>query len=243
VSKRTFVSNSAEYSKRATCASIEELLRAYERDRRLIAYEIHDGLVQDAVGAQMHLEAVLETEQVPPGPVREEIQRALNLVRRAVDEGRRLISGLRPPDLDEFGVVAALDSLIEDQSAGGLSIQFTADVQSERLEPLLESAIYRIAQEAITNVRRHSKSDRADIRLTQRNDRIRMEIRDWGVGFDPDGVEGKRLGLKGIRERARLLRGRAVIDSAPGEGTRVSVELPVAPTPEEPAITNDRSVE
>ncbi|MFH1920061.1 MAG: histidine kinase, partial [Planctomycetota bacterium] len=77
MSKRTFVSNSAAYSKRATCASIEELLGAYERDRQLIAYEIHDGLVQDALGAQMHLEAALETEQIPPGPVREEIQRAL----------------------------------------------------------------------------------------------------------------------------------------------------------------------
>lgn len=243
MSKRTFVSSSKLAQERATRPSIEDLLRAYEQDRRLIAYEIHDGLVQDAFGAQMHLEALLETGQVPPGPAHEGIQLALNLVRRAVGEGRRLICGLRPADLDEFGVVAALESLVEEQSAGGLSIQFTADVQSERLEPLLESAIYRIAQEAITNVRRHSKSDRAEIRLTQPNDRIRMEIRDWGVGFDPGGVEGKRLGLRGIRERARLLRGRAVIDSAPGEGTRVCVDLPVAPSPEEPAITNDRSVE
>jgi signal transduction histidine kinase len=137
----------------------------------------------------------------------------------------------------------SLESLVEDQSAGELSIQFTADVQSERLEPLLESVIYRIAQEAISNVRRHSKSDRTEIRLTQRNDRIRMEIRDWGVGFNPDRIEGKRLGLKGIRERARLMRGRAVIDSAPGKGTRMCVDLPSAPPPEETAITNDRSIE
>jgi len=217
--------------------------RSYERDRRLIAYEIHDGLVQDATGAQMYLETLLETRSVPPGPARNDIQTALELVRRAVSEGRRLISGLRPPILDEFGVVAAIEYLIKDQPADGPSIKLTVDVQFERLEPLWEAVIYRIAQEAITNVRRHSKSGRADIRLAQVKDRIELEIRDWGVGFDPAGIEGKRLGLQGIRERARLLRGRAVIDSAPGVGTRVFVDLPMAHAPEEAVIMNDRSVE
>ena len=221
----------------------EALLRSHERDRRLIAYEIHDGLVQDATGAQMHLEAIVETERVPAGPARDEIELALELVRRAVSEGRRLISGLRPPILDECGVVGAIGYLIDDQPADGPSIKFTVDVQFERLEPLLEATIYRIAQEAITNVRQHSRSDRAEVRLAQVDDRIQIEIRDWGVGFDPANIEGKRLGLQGIRERARLLRGRAVIDSAPGDGTRVFVDLPVAQAPEEAAIMNDRSVE
>lgn len=223
---------------------MEEMLLAHERDRRLIGYEIHDGLVQDATGAQMHLEALVETVQIPAGRTRDEIQLALDLVRRTVREGRRLISGLRPPILDDFGVVAAIKSLIEDQPAGILSVQFTVDVQFERLEPLLEAVLYRIAQEAITNVRRHSKSDRAEISLTQLNDRIQMKIRDWGVGFDPDGIEGKRLGIEGIRERARLLRGWAVIDSSPGRGTLVFVDLPIARLlPKKPAITHDRSVE
>ena len=222
---------------------MEDVLRSQEWDRRLIAYEIHDGLVQEAIGAHMHLEALLETGQVPPGPARDQIELALELVRRAVNEGRRLISGLRLPVLEQSGVVAAIECLIKEQPQDGPSIEFIADVQFERLEALLETTIYRIAQEAITNVRRHSKSDRAEIRLSQKDDRIRIEIRDWGVGFDPAHIERKRLGLEGIRERARLLRGRVEIDSAPGEGTRVFVDLPLAYPAGEAAITNDRSME
>ena len=221
----------------------EDVLRSQEWDRRLVAYEIHDGLVQEATGAQMHLEAALEIGQVPPGPARDQIELALELVRRAVSEGRRLISGLRLPVLEQSGVVAAIECLIKEQPQDGPSIEFIADVQFERLEALLETTIYRIAQEAITNVRRHSKSDRAEIRLSQKNDRIQIEIRDWGVGFDPAHIERERLGLEGIRERARLLRGRAEIDSAPGEGTRVFVDLPLAYPAGEAAITNDRSTE
>ena len=222
---------------------LEEMLRSHERDRRLIAYEIHDGLVQDATGAKMHLEALLRSEQAPTGRARDEMELALDLVSKAIVEARQLIGGLRPPVLDELGVLAAIEYLIRDQTADGPTIEFKARVQFERLEPLLEATIYRIVQEAVTNVRRHSRSDRAEIRLTQVEDRIHVEIRDWGIGFDPDRVEGKRFGLRGIRERARLLRGRAVIESAPGKGSRVFIDLPVAGVPKEVAVTNDRSIE
>ena len=222
---------------------MEEVSQVCERDRRLVACEIHDGLVQDATGALMHLEAVLETGQVAPGPAREQIAVALGLVRKAVGEGRRLIGGLRPAVLDEFGVVAAIERLIREQPTGGPSIELIVGVPPERLESLLETAVYRIVQEAIANVRRHSGSDRAEVRLSRASDRIHIEIRDWGQGFDPARVEEQRLGLQGIRERARLLGGRGEIDSAPGEGTRVFVELPLAYACEGTAITNDRSIE
>ena len=221
----------------------EDLRRAEEWDRRLLAYEIHDGLIQEVTGAHMHLEALLEGGAFPPGPARDKIELALGLVRRALGEGRRLIGGLRLPVVEESGVVAAIERLIEEQPQGGPSIELIADVPPERLEPRMEGTLYRTAQEAITNVRRHSKSDRAEIRLSRADDRVRIEIRDWGVGFDPARVEGKRVGLEGIRERARLLRGRAEIDSAPGEGTRVCVELPLAYPEGEAAIINDRSTE
>jgi signal transduction histidine kinase len=190
----------------------------------------------------MQLEGLVETESVPPGPARKQMELALRLVREAHDEGRRLISGLRHPVLEESGSVAAIRDLIEGQPAGGPSIELTVDAQFERLDPHLEQAIYRIAQEAVTNVRRHSKSGRASIRLTRANDRIQMEIRDWGVGFDPRRIEGTCLGLGGIRERARLLDGRAVVESSPGKGTRVFVDLPLNPQ-RKLATMNDRSVE
>jgi signal transduction histidine kinase len=100
-------------------------------------------------------------------------------------------------------------------------------VKFDRLEPLLENAVYRIAQEALTNVHRHSQSAAATIELTQKDDVILLQIQDQGAGFDPERVEERCYGLAGIRERARVLGGCTVIESAPGKGTRISVELPV----------------
>jgi len=218
---------------------MRRLLHSHEQERRLIAYEVHDGLVQYATGAQMQLEALLQTEQLPSGPVRGRIELAVDLVKKSVSEARQLIFGLRPPILDELGIVPAIEHLIEGRQKDGASVDFSADVQFDRLDPLLEATIYRIVQEAVANVERHSRSDRAEIRLTQVEDRIHVEIQDWGIGFDPAKVNENRFGLQGIRERTRLLRGRVVIDSAPGKGTRVFVDLPVAYVLEEMESANN----
>lgn len=222
---------------------MQRMLHSHERDRQLIAYEIHDGLVQDATGAQMQLETLLQSDRLPRGAARNQVQLAADLVRKAVHEARRLISGLRPPILDELGVVAAIEYLVEGGQQQGPSIKFTAQVQFDRLEPLLEATVYRIVQEAIANAKRHSRSDRAEVRLTQVGDRIHIEVEDWGIGFDPASVTENRFGLQGIRERARLLRGRASIDSAPGKGTRVSVDLPVADALQEASSASSWSIE
>jgi signal transduction histidine kinase len=219
-----------------------QMLQSHERDRRLIAYEIHDGLVQDATAAQMELESVLARPQLPSA-VREEVQLAAELVGKSVAQARELISGLRPPILDELGVVAAIEYLIESRQGERPSVKLTTQVQFDRLEPLLEATVYRIVREAVTNQKRHSQSDRSVIRLTQVGDRLQIEIEDWGIGFDPAGVGKDRFGLQGIRERARLLGGRAVISSAPGKGTRVFVDLPVVPALQEVAIANRGSME
>lgn len=207
---------------------MQRMLESHEQDRRLIACEIHDGLVQDATAAQMQLEALLQTGKLPPGPDRETVHMAAELVRKSVVEARQLIGGLRPPILDELGIVPAIEYLVEGRRDQGLSIELSVEVQFDRLEPLLEATIYRIVQEAVGNVVRHSGSRRAAIRLKQAGDQIHVEVEDWGVGFDPAEVSEKRFGLQGIRERARLLRGRASIDSVPGKGTRVFVDLPIA---------------
>lgn len=207
---------------------MQQMNQSHEQERRLIAYEIHDGLVQNATGAHMQLESLLSTDQLPPGAVRDQVQLAADLVSKSVCEARQLIGGLRPPILDELGVVPAIEYFLEGQPADGPSITFTAKVQFDRLNPLLEASIYRIVQAAVGNVVRHSRSDRAEIRLTQVEDRIHVEIQDWGIGFDPADVSENRFGLQGIRERARLLRGRVVIDSVPGKGTHIFVDLPVA---------------
>jgi len=149
------------------------------------------------------------------------------LLQKAMNEARQLISGLRPPILEEMGVISAISYLIDNLPANKLTIHFSAKVQFERLEPLLEATIYRIVQQAINNIQLHSRADRAEIRLTQQGDWIHLKIQDWGIGFDPSNVSEDRFGLQGIRERARLMRGRAAIDSAPGKGTQINVDLPV----------------
>jgi PAS domain S-box-containing protein len=219
---------------------LEQLLLAHERDRQLMAYEIHDGLVQDITGALMHLEAVWPSHasQAREG---NSFERALTLLRESLDEGRRLISGLRPPILDEQGIVAAIAYLVGEHVAAGMAaIRFNHDVHFDRLEPLMEGTLFRIAQEALTNIKRHSQSRTAAVDLSQIGDRIQLQIRDWGVGFDSNQIEKRRFGLRGIRERARLLRGRAIIESWPGRGTRVFVEIPMPPTLQ---IGTKRSVE
>jgi signal transduction histidine kinase len=207
---------------------LKQMLHFHERDRQLIAYELHDGLVQDITAAQMLLNYSIKSGNLPAGEAGEQVQEASRLVQKAVDEARRLIGGLRPPILEEMGVVSAISYLIDNLPHNKITIDFSAKVQSERFEPLLEAAIYRIVQQAINNIQRHSRANRAEIALTQQGIWIHLEIQDSGIGFDPSSVSEDRFGIQGIRERARLMRGRAVIDSAPGKGTRINVDLPVA---------------
>lgn len=215
---------------------MEQLLAAHERDRQLVAYEIHDAIVQDVTAALMHVEAYYDackaTSQCAAQRQHETAaERAIALLRSTIDESRRLISGLRPPIIDEMGVVAAIEYLVGEQPRGGsVPVTFSHNVRFDRLAPLLEGGIFRIVQEALANVQRHSAAPRAEVRLWHEDDCVYVEVRDWGVGFDPNQVTEHRLGLRGIRERARLLRGSADVDSAPGKGTSVRVSLPIAPS-------------
>jgi signal transduction histidine kinase len=212
----------------AELRTLANLVQSYEQDRRLVAYELHDGLIQEATAAQMRLEALLASEQVTAGPLRQELEVVLGLLRNTIQEARQLIMGIRPPVLEERGLAEALRQLIAGQPPGGPVIELAVSLPSPRLQPLLEATIYRVVQEALSNVRRHSRSERAEVRITQRGDRVEVEVRDWGVGFDPASVNTQRFGVKGMHGRALALHGRAEIQSAPGKGTRVLVDLPLA---------------
>lgn len=203
---------------------LQHLLTLSDNDRKLVAYEIHDGLVQYVTAALMHLDTFVP---VLPGDVpRENIDVSRQLLRDALAEARRLISGLRPPILDEAGIIAALEYLVGEQT-DDCRVELKHSTRSPRLPPLMESALFRICQEALTNIRKHSKATHAQVELVEEADRVRLEISDNGVGFNPAEVTARTFGLQGIHERARLLGGRASIDSAPGAGTRVDVQLPV----------------
>ena len=217
------------------------MLQASDHELRLIAYDIHDGLAQELAGAIMQFQVYAHARAASigvgeSGDASRLFDTGMSMLQASQLEARRLISGVRPPILDESGVVAAIAHLAYDSvSADGPRISLRNRVTFKRLAPVVENAIYRIVQEGLANARNHSRSKGIRISLTQRRDRLRIAIRDWGIGFDPKEIPGNHFGIEGIRERARLLGGECRIKSKPGKGTLVAVELPVVePEPENP---------
>jgi PAS domain S-box-containing protein len=204
------------------------MLQSSDHERQLIAYDIHDGLAQQLAAATMQFQSYEHLKDHHPASAGTAFDAGLQMLRQAHSEARRLISGVRPPILDESGIVAALAHLVHDQQEpDGPSIEFQSDVEFRRLEPVLENAAYRIAQEALANACQHSRSRRVRLALLQSDRTIRIEVQDWGVGFDPGSIGENRFGLQGIRERARLLGGQVTIDSQVGKGTSIEVHLPL----------------
>lgn len=210
-------------------ALLRDLLDLQDRERRLVACEIHDGLIQDVVGARMMVQGLVESLARQDAGVRTRLESALILLARAVNEGRRLISELRPMIIDEMGIREAIAYLVsEEEARGGLEIDFTPRLEAERFPPLLQATIFRIIREAIINARRHGHASHVHIRLTQIGQQhLIVEVQDDGSGFDPEQVSPNRYGLAGIRERARLFGGDASIESAAGRGTLITVKVAI----------------
>ncbi|MEN6452312.1 MAG: PAS domain S-box protein [Thermoguttaceae bacterium] len=207
---------------------LEYMLQASDHERQLIAYDIHDGLAQQLAGAIMQFQVYDYLREANPGEATKAYFGGTTLLKQAHLEARRLISGVRPPALDEAGVVAAIAHLVDDRGlAGGPKVEFQSKVHFRRLVPVLENAIYRIVQEGLTNALMHSQSEQVHVGLLQRGNAVRIRIQDWGLGFDPETSRKDRFGLAGIRERARLLGGTCQIKSKPGEGTTILVNLPL----------------
>jgi signal transduction histidine kinase len=142
------------------------------------------------------------------------------------------MSDLRPSTLDDFGLVVALQQLLDAAASdAGWRAEYHSDSSMTRLSPAVETTIFRVVQEAISNARKHARTERVNVMLSRQNGRVLVEVRDWGCGFEVEGVaarpeRGEHLGLMGMRERASLLGGSVTIDSAPGSGTSVRIMLP-----------------
>lgn len=215
----------AEELLRSEQARLRHLLEWQQYELNLVAYEIHDGLAQLLTAAAMQLET-FDAMEDDAGKKAYGLGR--DLLERAIVETRRLISDLRPPVLEESGIVSAIQELIRQRDSNTPpKVEFVCDTRFTRLDPLLENGLFRMVQEALNNAARHSRSDRVRITLRQRSGRIRLSVRDWGNGFELSSVGDNRFGLEGIRERARILGGEAKISSSPGQGTLVRVRLPL----------------
>jgi PAS domain S-box-containing protein len=210
---------------------IRKLITAQEEERRKVSYEVHDGLAQTAAGAHQLLQAF--ARQHPPTSEKGslDLARVLQLVQQTVGEARYVIADLRPTALDDFGLAAAVRLQVEKISSEGSQVDYEEALGDERLPPEVETALFRVAQEALTNVHKHAPSARVRITLRRLNDSVRLQVRDWGPGFNPEkitdgGGPGERLGLSSMRERVALLGGDLEVHSKPGEGTEVVAEIP-----------------
>ena len=208
--------------------TLSHLMELQERERQLIGYEIHDELVQLLTGAKMGMEGLQRMEDRNSAVAKEVLGASVETLRSGINSARKLINNLRPISLDGVGVVEAIKDLTtEVQRTTGCEIVFVSNVRFERLPSSLENNIFRIVQESLNNACRHSTSTRIGVELRQQDDHLRIEVQDWGVGFDSQRVPRDHFGLESIRVRARVFGGQATIKSCPGKGTRVAVELPL----------------
>jgi len=212
--------------------ALEDVVRrtidAQEDERRRLATEIHDGVTQQLISVWYRLQAARRHLPDGSGRADAELQRAQALVDSALEEARVAIHDLRPAMLDDLGLGPSIRALAPRSLPEETEIQLAVD-DDLTLPSHHEVALYRIAQEALSNVRRHADASRVEISLSQDGDRVVMRITDDGRGFDPSpaSASATSFGLVGLSERAALLGGRLRVESSRGEGTIVEVELPI----------------
>jgi signal transduction histidine kinase len=201
-------------------------IQAAEQERRRWARELHDETLQGLGALSVLLSSGLGGDLEAP------VQQALGFIEEQIASLRALISDLRPAVLDDLGIQPALEALVErGATPPGATVDLEVDLAygqqtaATRLTPDLENAIYRLVQEALTNVAKHSGADRVSIVVREWNGSVKVDVSDNGSGFDSMSAT-RGFGLVGMRERAELAGGKLAIASKRGEGTTVSVVLP-----------------
>ena len=209
----------------------ERLAREREDERRRLARDLHDGPAQSLSAALFGVDLALATLERAPDSAREEMLHARELLRDALNELRAMMFGLRPRLLEEKGLGPALEALAGMAPLWGPNVTVAIMGQSTRLADDVELALYRIAQEAITNARKHSAAREIRVILDVTPDSAVLSVTDDGQGFPPRRIRptaGHGEGVPGMRERVELVGGALQIESAPGKGTRVLATLPLA---------------
>jgi signal transduction histidine kinase len=207
------------------------LVESQETERRHIARELHDEVGQTLTVAEMNLQAVM---QIARGdPVARRLKESLQAVERVLEQVRDLSLNLRPSMLDDLGLESALRWYTSRQAAlSGLRVDFQADVLEDRLDSVIETACFRVAQEALTNIVRHAHARSVSVALRRQDDHLDLFVRDDGVGFDVADLrhqasQGASLGLLSMEERATLVAGGLDLKSTPGKGTELHAWFPL----------------
>lgn len=206
-------------------AILRRLIDVQENERQTLCHDLHDGLLQYAIGAKMQLESTFHEKDAAERMGR--IRAAVDCLDRGIAEGRQVIRGVRPSVLDDLGLTAAIADLAEQMLDAGITVGTDLDECIDAVPPMLRTTIYRVVQEALTNARKHAGSDRATVEVRALAHEVHVRVRDHGSGFDIDDAPNRGFGVVGMSERVRLAGGRFWIESQPGFGTQVNACLPI----------------
>jgi signal transduction histidine kinase len=215
---------------------MQTVLRATEQERLRLAADLHDGPVQELTALRYSLNRARTRVQRGQHEEAEALLAGLEVdLATGIGGLRRLMSELRPAVLDEQGLEAALlNQARAFEAASGVACDIRSGLDA-RLAPELETVLYRVTQESLTNIGKHARASRVTVSLATENGGVRLRIHDDGVGFDPlaarELVGDGHFGLAGMRERVEMVGGRLVVDSVPGEGTTVDVRMTSQPAP------------
>ena len=223
----TRAASAVDLSERVSRDAVRRVVEAQELERARLARELHDETGQALTSILLGLKALEERVGTADGGAA--ITELRDLVVATLQDVRRLAVELRPAALDDFGLVPALERLRDTTTEQGrIAVELKSDLDDRRRLPAeTETALYRIVQEALTNVLKHADATRVTVRLRLHEKAVELVVQDNGAGFDPGAVRDGGLGLVGMRERVALLGGRMVVESSEGAGTMLKAEVPL----------------
>jgi signal transduction histidine kinase len=216
-----------ELRQRVARDAFQRVVSAQELERRRLARELHDETGQALTSILLGLRGLEDVKD--EAALKASVVDVRELVRSTLQDVRRLAVELRPKALDDFGLVAALERLTDNfAEQTGMTVDFVSNLPDDtRFLPEVESALYRLVQESLTNIVKHARARSVSIVLTRRLESVSVIVEDDGVGFEPGRDSGDGIGLLGMRERVGIFGGRVVIESHPGAGTTVVAEVPL----------------
>ena len=209
-----------------------QLLSAQEEERKKISRELHDVIAQTLTTINVRLAALKKEAALNTKGLERSIARTQRLVEHSVNIVHRFARELRPTVLDDLGLVPALHTFMKGfRAETGIQVSLSAFAELEQVNEDKRTVLYRVAQEALTNVARHAQASQVQVRIQKQNGSVCMRIKDNGKGFQQDRVlsakKGKRLGLLGMRERLEMVGGDFALASTPGKGTTVFAQIPL----------------
>ena len=218
-------------AQRALQTYSQRLIQAQEAERESMARELHDEIGQSLTAISMNLEWIRRSDPISPAAT-ERIQESIEVIDDTLGRVRELSLELRPSLLDDLGLATALSWYAERFSTrAGIEIEVSGELPPDGIQRAVQTTLFRITQEALTNIARHARATKAWVALAESDRNLRLTISDNGVGFDAasflNGSAGMALGLRGMQERADAANGSVFINSTPGSGTEVIVEVPI----------------